>query len=112
MQFEKVDDDYLMYDGGDATATAKDKAAAAKTALGSKDTPASCDSDDTCCKCLPLGMGVLLLGVFVVVNGCLMTLNGLEALFGHGDVIWGIISLAFCVGPLYAAWRFLQWYRD
>merc|ERR1712166_157674 len=99
MQFEKVDDDYLMYDGGATASAAVDKIP-----------EASCDADDKCCKCIPLGFGVTLLGVFVVINGGLMAIAGISTL--ASSAIFGIICMALCVGPLYCAWRFLQWFRD
>ena len=56
MQFDKVDDDYVLYDGGDADATATSGAAAkAKATFDHKNTdPACCDDADHCCKCIPL----------------------------------------------------------
>tara|TARA_B110000285_G_C14786415_1_gene450954 strand:- start:230 stop:580 length:351 start_codon:yes stop_codon:yes gene_type:complete len=100
MQFEKVDDDYLMYDGGAATA---DKAASVVP-------EATCDDDDKCCKVIPLGLGVLILGFWVVINAGLMALAGIETL--ADSALWGIICLGLCVGPMYSAFRFFQWYKD
>ena len=106
MQFEKVDDDYLMYDGGDAATKAADKAAPKENPVK----PSSCDSEDSCCKCLPLGCGVSLLGIFSIINTILLVISGIDIL--GDDAVWGVVALAMTVGPVYCTWRFSQWFRD
>ena len=92
MQFEKVEDDSLLYDGGEAVPHHE------------------CDSPDRCCKIVPLRCGVTLLGVFCVINGAMMALNGITAL--TGSVIWGCMCFVMVAGPIYAAYKWKAWYAD
>ena len=77
MQFERTDDDYLMYDGGDATAT-DGAAAKGKAMFDHKNTdPACCDDADHCCKCIPLALGVKLLAAWTIISTIFMIIGGL-----------------------------------
>ena len=109
---QNVDDDFHMYDGGD-TMDQMDVAAATsatKAAFDHKNTdPACCDDEDHCCKCIPLTLGIKLLGVWVIISTILMILGGLHVI--DASALWGIISLAMCVGPAFCSFRFFQWFR-
>merc|ERR1712086_4793 len=102
MQFEK-DNDYLMYDGGEG-----DAVAAAEVAGGAAK---GCDDEDKCCKCLPLGCGVKTLGVLTIIQAVLMILGGLQLLDGD-TFIWGLIQMIVSIGPIYAAFKFIQCFRN
>ena len=39
-----------------------------------------------------------------------MALNGISAL--TGSVMWGCLTFLMCLGPLYAAYKFKNWYLD
>ena len=52
----------------------------------------------------------MLLGIFVVINGFLMVIAGISTM--TDSFILGLISLILTVGPVYCAWRFLQWFRN
>ena len=95
-----------MYDGGADTKDAE-KAPLPK---GNPVAPSSCDSEDSCCKCIPLGCGVTLLGVFTIINCVLLIISGIKII--GDDVVWGICSLACCIGPVYCTWRFSQWFKN
>ena len=65
MQFEKVIDDELLFDGGSS----------AKKKKMEHIEPANCDEEDKCCKCFPLKLGVKFLMLMCLLNGYFMILT-------------------------------------
>ena len=102
-----------MYDGGtkDAKKDKKDKSTDKKTDKSENPVkPAACDSEDHCCKCLPLRCGVMCLGIFTIINTILMAISGIDIL--GDETIMGILALVMCIGPVYCTWRFAKWFRN
>ena len=105
MQFDKIDDDYLMYDGGDDAAATDGAAAKGKAMFDHKNTdPACCDDADHCCKCIPLELGIKLLAVWTIISTILMIIDGCDII--GKEVIWGIITLCMCIFPAYTSFKF------
>ena len=77
---QNVDDNYVMYDGGDTMDVAA-ATTATKAAFDHKNAdPACCDDADHCCKCIPLTLGIKLLGVWVIISTILMIFGGIHVI--------------------------------
>ena len=68
------------------------------------------ENEDKCCWCLPIKIGVIIIGVFVILEAVGTVVEGLDSM-RYNDV-FGILILCTCAPIVLAAIKYVQWFKD
>ena len=71
------------------------------------------EGDDKCCWCLPIKVGVYLIGIFMVLGGVMGVLAGLTILgLASSYFIWGVLYLVAIAPIVMGAIFFIKFFRN
>ena len=68
------------------------------------------ETEDKCCWCIPIKIGVTVIGVFVLLSCVGVVFEGLGAM--DYDSIFGILILCTCAPIVLAGIKYVQWFKD